>query len=196
MGRAFARLRRAGPVGVAAWFAVMLALGAGLLAKHVVALPLPAKSTKLEASLRSLRHADEEHQWVAFHVLYATCRCSQRVVLHLTSTHRPADYAEIVLWVGDEAPPGELAERFDVRRISEEDLGRFGIEAAPMLVAVDPDGHVRYAGGYSERKQGPELEDLRLLRAAKLPGVVAAFPLFGCAVSDRLKEQLARLPSL
>jgi hypothetical protein len=181
---------------LAVWFVVMVTIGAGLLAKHIVALPAPAKDQKLAASLDALRRPETRGAWLAVHVLYADCRCSQRIVDHLLTTERPHDWSEMVLWVGNQAPVSALEQHFDVRRVSMADLARFGIEAAPVLVAVDPAGHVRYAGGYSERKQGPVIDDLRILQATRDPDAVASLPVFGCAVSDRLKRQIAILPSL
>jgi hypothetical protein len=183
-------------ITLVAWFAVMLALGAGLLAKHMVALPAPAKDEKLAASLEALRGPENRGRWLAVHALYADCRCSQRVVDHLVTTARPPDWSEIVLWVGNQPPSAALEKRFDVRRIGTADLGRYGIEAAPILVALDPAGHVRYSGGYTDRKQGPVIDDLRILEAARRPDIVASLPVFGCAVSDRLRRQLEAFTTL
>ncbi|HZU84843.1 MAG TPA: hypothetical protein VE987_18055 [Polyangiaceae bacterium] len=184
---------RFGAVALAVWFASMLLVGAGLLARHVVALPVPA-SDRLAASVDVLRSSASRGRWLAVHVLYAECRCSQRVADHLLSTARPTDWSEMVLWVGSPPPAAALDQRFDVRRIEAIDLARYGIESAPMLVAVDPGGRVRYAGGYSERKQGPVDDDLRILDAARRTALVASLPVFGCAVSDRLRRELRALP--
>jgi hypothetical protein len=187
--------RRLGSIAIATWFGVMVLVGAGLLAKHLVALPTP-KHQELERSLGALRTADERGRWLAVHVLSSDCLCSKRVAEHLVTTVRPAGFAEIVLWVGEAEPPPDVRLRFDVRRVDEATLAGYGIQAAPLLVAVDPAGRVRYAGGYTTRKQGPEIDDLRLLRAAQDAPSVDALPLFGCAVSERLKQDLSTLPSL
>lgn len=185
---------RIGGVTLAVWFAVMVVLGAGLLARHVVALPAPLPSPKLATSLDALRRPAERGKWLATHVLFAECRCSQRIVDHLVASSRPNDWSELVLWVGGPAPSSILEQRFDVRRVSPAELASYGIESAPMLIAVDPEGHVRYAGGYTERKQGPVIDDLRILQAAQRPAFIASLPVFGCAVSDRLKRELSTLP--
>lgn len=180
-------------VAVATWFAAMVVLGATLLAKHVVALPVPTKSEALSKSLSSLRPRDT-HDWLAVHVMYAECRCSQRIVQHLVTTSRPAGWREVVLWVGKAEPSPELVKRFDVRRLAPSDLARLGIDAAPLLVALDPNDSVRYVGGYTERKQGPAIEDLRLLAEARRTSVTSSLPVFGCAVSEQLKRALSILP--
>jgi hypothetical protein len=108
--------------------------------------------------------------------------------------HAPASFAEIVPWTGDTAPPAPLGDHFDVRTVAAADLARYGIEAAPALLVIDPGGRTRYAGGYTERKQGPDIEDLRLMAAAQGDEDLAGLPLFGCAVSDRLRRALANLP--
>jgi hypothetical protein len=174
----------------------MLAIGAGLLSRHLVALPAPAPSPKLTASMAELRRPGTRGAWLAVHVLYSECRCSERIVDHLLSTPRPSDWAEVVLWVGQREPDARLTQRFDLRRVGSADLARMGIEATPMLLAVDPGGVVRYAGGYTDRKQGPVIEDARILDAARRPERVASLPVFGCAVSERLRAELSTLPAL
>ncbi len=193
--RALLCIRRyAGAVALWVWFAGMLVLGAGLLSRHQVAFRPPAKDAALAASLDALRSPRSRGQWLAAHVLYAECRCSQRVVDHLLSTERPRGWSEMVLWVGNPAPRPSSNDAFDVRRIGTQDLARYGIEAAPMLIAVDPAGRVRYAGGYTDRKQGPVIDDLRIIGASRDADIVSSLPVFGCAVSDRLKRELLALP--
>lgn len=173
----------------------MVVLGAGLLARHLVALPSPV-AARLAPAIESLRSPSERGRWLAVHVLYSECRCSKRVVDHIVATPRPPDWSEMVLWVGKVEPSAELTARFDVRRITPADLAAYGVEGAPSLVVVSPDGRVLYAGGYTERKQGPAIEDLRIMASAKKGGTPGALPVFGCAVSDRLKSELALLPTL
>lgn len=172
----------------------MLVLGAGLLAKHVVALPAPDKNPRLSRALTPLRHAGEA-RWLAVHVLYAECRCSQRVVAHLSSTRRPRGWQEVVLWVGAPAPDPALAGAFDVRRATQAELLRFGIESAPLLVVLDPNDRAVYVGGYTDRKQGPVIRDLEILADAERRSELTSLPVFGCAVSDRLKRALSVLPT-
>ncbi len=176
------------------WFGAMLLLGAGLLAKHVVALPAPDKDERLSRSLRPLRRAGQA-PWLAVHVMYAECRCSQRIVQHLTSTPRPAGWQEVVLWVGAAAPDPELARRFDVRRLTQVDLARLGVESAPLLVALDPSDRPAYVGGYTDRKQGPDIRDLKILAEMQGQRELSSLPVFGCAVSERLQRALALLPA-
>jgi hypothetical protein len=193
------RLRLGAPiarVAIAIWLGAMLLLGAALLAKHVVALPAPEKNTRLASSLSALRVSKATDTWLAVHVLYSECRCSQRVVAHLLSTNRPNGWEEVVLWVGNGVPDPKLNEHYRVRRVSNAELAKFGIDAAPLLVVLDPKDELRYVGGYSTRKQGPELEDLRIFAAAQRHDVLAELPVFGCAVSDRLRRELSILPGI
>ena len=195
MGVTTRRARRLAIGALCAWFSILLVLGAGLLARHLIALPGPSKENALPGYVQALRGPDESGRWLAVHVLYAECRCSQRIVDHLTTTERPGGWSEIVLWVGDAAPPPELVARFRVRRVDEAELAGGDIEGAPLLVAADPWGSIRYAGGYTTRKQGPAIEDLALLTAARRTPLSSSLPVFGCAVSERLKAHLAKLPT-
>lgn len=172
----------------------MLVLGAGLLARHVIALPAPARDAKLAISLRQFRDATHQPAWLAVHVLYAECRCSQRIAAHLLSTPRPAGWEEVVLWVGSGAPDPELERRFKLKRIARVELSRLGIDAAPLLVILDGENRARYSGGYTDRKQGPAIDDLNIMAAAQRGSGVTNLPIFGCAVSDRLERELGALP--
>jgi hypothetical protein len=192
---AFARTTLSG-IALTAWFVSMLGLGAGLLARHMLPLRAPQDTKRLGASLDGLRSSDERGRWLAVHVLYADCRCSLRIADHLALTVRPPEWAEVVLWVGEPGPSPDLGSRFDVRRVSSADLARYGIEAAPLLVAIDPAGTVHYVGGYTDRKQGPVIDDRRLMAAARDSDFVPSLPVYGCAVSDRLQNELATLPTL
>jgi len=173
----------------------MLLVGASLLAKHLVALPAPSADPSLAASLSTLRSPGSARRWASVHVLYAACRCSQNIVKHLIATTRPAGWDEVVLWVGPGEPDPALNQHFRIERLTSAELARFGIQAAPLLAVLDPTNHLRYVGGYSARKQGPQIDDLRIFseaQTASLPGL----PLFGCAVSERLRQQLSIIPGL
>jgi hypothetical protein len=194
--RGSTRASRIGGALLLAWFVAMLGLGAGLLARHMLPFRSPSKTEQLAASLDALRRADQKGSWLAVHVLYADCRCSKRVAEHLALGPRPPGWVELVLWVGDSGPDPLLEARFDVRRIAQGDLGHYGIESAPLLVLLDPDGNVHYAGGYTDRKQGPVIFDQRLFAAARVSPSVPSLPVYGCAVSRRLQDDLASLPTL
>jgi hypothetical protein len=184
-----------GRVALVLWFAMMTVVSAGMLARHLLAMPAPSKTARLGHHMLTLKRPGASRSWLAVHVLSSECPCSQRVVAHLLATPRPPGWSEIVLWVGGNDPSSELTDRFDVRRVTAADLASFEIEAAPLLVVVSPDGDVRYAGGYTDRKQGPVFHDLEILAAARGSADLPALPLFGCATSERLRTALAKLPT-
>jgi len=188
--------RVAARAALAAWFLAMLTLGAALLARHVAALPIPSDDEKLAAALGARRSPDAVGAWVAVHVLYSDCRCSRNIVTHLLTSERPSGWKEAVLWVGPDDPSPALARRFDLQRVTTEDLARAGIQAAPLLAVLDPRNHLRYVGGYSQRKQGPTIDDLRILSEVRRGTTVARLPLFGCAVSARLRQQVSLIRGL
>jgi hypothetical protein len=180
-------------VALGVWFIVMLGVGASLLARHVVALPRPAIDPALAAAMGSLRTQDDTGRWMVVHVLYAECRCSQRIAEHLLAATPPSDATEQVLFVGHEP---DLAARLTARSyrvlsITPAELGeRFHVVAAPAFIVTAPDGSVRYAGGYSTPKQGPEPRDRSILADLRLGRHVDPLPVFGCAVSEKLQAKL------
>ena len=182
-----------GPAGLALWFAGMLVIGASLLARHLITLPKPAPD-RLTPSIAALREPTEGNAWLAVHVLYTSCRCSKKIAEHLTATDRPrpADLVEIVLLVGDDA---DLESRlrdhhFRIRKTTASELASFGIEAAPLFIVADPQGSVRYSGGYTDRKQGLEQRDLEIVKNVRAGNAAESIPVYGCAVSKELQKNL------
>jgi hypothetical protein len=181
-------------IALGVWFLGLSFVAAGMLARHTVA--LPGFSDRGGAPLAALRTRPDQGRWLAIHALYAECGCSLLITDHLLHSERPAGWTEIVLWTGEGAPNPELERHgFRVQLVSREQLARYGIESVPSLIALDPTDGVRYAGGYTQRAPGLEPEDLRILEESRL-SPVAALPVFGCAISERLRHALALLPTL
>jgi hypothetical protein len=176
-----------------AWFGMMLAIGMSLLVRHSVALPRAKVDVELERAMAALRTPADANMWMAVHVLYADCRCSQRIADHLLTSLRPADLAERVLLVGrnTELENGLAAHGLHVVLVEPEDLAtRYHVLAVPMLLVAAPDGSIRYAGGYTTRKQGPDPRDVEIVASARAGQAMATLPIFGCAVSRRLEQVL------
>ena len=171
------------------WFFAVAALMAALAIGHWIALPHPdPRDARLAAGVAELVRGAPG--WSAVHVLYTECRCSQRIVDHLLASERPGDVRETVVLVGDDASmAARLAARgYRVVPTAPEALtARYGIEGAPVLIVVDPERAIRYVGGYTRRQQGPDISDLSILRDLRAGAATDDLPVFGCAVSQRLK---------
>lgn len=177
-----------------AWLACTAALGPLLLAPHQ---PLPVPSVgnaRVHAGFAELLRGRQG--WRMAHVLYRSCPCSRRTLDRLRASPRHAEVHELVLIVDDDAAPGPddqqlRARGFEVVVIDRETLlRRFGLEAAPVLVVLRPDGSLAYLGGYTRSKQGPVFEHERILSALRDQEPAAALPVFGCATSARLANFL------
>jgi hypothetical protein len=182
-------------VALAAWFAVMVTLSAIMLGRHVVPLPRPsADDAALAAALVALRRPEDATRFLAVHVLFAECKCSQRIAEHLLASIRPPNLSEAVLLVGEnpELAAKLRAEGFAVTRVDIDELHtRYHVKAVPILVVLGPDATVRYAGGYTTTKQGPDPRDLETIARARTEGtLLKALPVFGCAVADKLRTRL------
>lgn len=198
--RARGGLRRIARYGLVGWLAGMLALGAILTARHVVALPVTdVHDARLAGGVARLwAHPAAPGTWRAVHVLSQDCRCSQRTLAYLVAGPRPANLEERVLLIeGENGPAPEMAELaaagLPARMMTPAQLtAELGLEAAPVLVLVSPAGEVAYVGGYTRRKQSGRYEDREILAALReAPGQPAAgLPVFGCATSERLARML------
>lgn len=176
------------------WVPLALALGTTLLATHWHSLPVPEdRDGRLDVELAGLRTHGDQDRWLVVHVLYAACGCSRNVLEHLVHDPRPSDLAERIVMVGTnpEIDALLLSSPLPIVRLDERELAeRFAIEAAPLLLVVDPQGTLRYRGGYTEHKQGKLLRDVAIIDGLRADHDVAALPLFGCAVTDRLRRLL------
>lgn len=171
--------------GIVAWLAVCLLVGGSLLAGHLLTLPVPERGDpELRAAIAATH---TKPGWLVIHVLSQECRCSQRIVAHLLASKRPG-ITERIVWIGDKPP---AAPGFEIERIAPPQLkARYHLEAAPLLVVADPDGEIRYVGGYTDRKQAADIRDLEVIAMAKTQAAVEALPAFGCAVGEALRDQL------
>jgi hypothetical protein len=181
-----------GKLGLAVWLPAILVPGALLMASHLLTLPTPP-SHDVQDAIHSSRLVGERGHWLALHVLYGKCACSQRVLDHLVSRGARHDVAERVLLV-DGGPTLEdrlVGAGYAVERLSALDLrDRYHIESVPLLVVASPADEVRYIGGYTSRKQGPDVRDVAIIDDAIRGSSDPSLPLFGCAVSKNLQKTL------
>lgn len=179
-------------VAFGVWGASLIVICAYLLGGHLLTLPTPdLDNPVLRGAIDARRQTPEN--WVMLHVLYGDCGCSRRVVHHL-SERGPSGLAEERVIIVDPRP-ADLAELegagFAVELSSREALATaFAVRAAPILAIAAPDGTLRYVGGYTARKRGPDIADLALLHASRSGDDAEALPLFGCAVSRELAVQV------
>lgn len=187
-------MRRAVGVLFWLWAIVSLAVASALMMGHTYALPRPSsQSMALRGALERDRSTSDRGRWLVHHFMYSRCRCSQRIVDSLVRRGAMPRIRERVVLVG--AHPNYeaalYAAGFALDVVTPEQLkARYRIEAAPLLVVSDPVGAVRYAGGYTERKQGQDVRDVAIVRALMQGDRAAELPLFGCAVSRSLQIML------
>ena len=186
-----------------AWSGLAILPGGYLMASHLIQLPAPiggVTNTALQSQIARLRTPADKGQFFAVHIVLGTCGCSGRVLDHLVERGPREGTAERVMLI-DDADMGMpvdagLRERVLARGIPVETLSpqelerRFSIVSAPMLVVMSPSNQLSYVGGYTDRKQSPNIQDAEILDRLALGQTVEPLPLFGCAVSSRLKETL------
>lgn len=190
----------AGRVFMIVWIPLLVAVIGTLMVGHWAPLPKPAVADeRLDAALGAIEPVEVDAPaasgdgLTAFHVLYADCRCSRRVVAHLLESERPQDLDEVVLLVGEDEDLAEACREagFAVHAFSQEELrARFGVESAPLFVVTDAGGTSRYVGGYTDRKQGLDHRDLEFVERIRAGEEVVSLPVYGCGVSASLQESL------
>lgn len=187
------------PIALAAWAGLGLVGMSTLMAGHFYTLPEPEiADPQLVARLAGLRAGVAPGEWQAIHVLYSACLCSQRIFDHLFDSERPTDFHETILLVGNDSVGDDSAVTvrahdagFELVTVTPQELvAEFHIEAAPLLLVMDPAGRIRYAGGYSERKQGYEALDREVMEGLKSGAAPSELPLFGCGVGKQLQAAL------
>jgi hypothetical protein len=183
---------------LAMWVMLCVVVGAYLLASHLLTLPTPAPADPaLHQAIAARRHPEQRARWLVLHVVLDGCTCSQGVLDHLLADPRPSGVAErVVVVTEDRAGSAELiaaipARGFDLDVVTPDQLvAAYHVEAAPLLVIVDPRDTVRYVGGYTLRKQAADIRDIAVIAAVRRGETVAPLPTFGCAVGRALRSTL------
>lgn len=187
-------LGRAGRIVFVGWVFVAFAAATSLAAAHLYTLPRPATSdARLRRAIASHRPSADAGRWRVLHVLYAECRCSRRILGHLAERGPIDGVSETIVLVGGDAAitADAVGAGFALDTVTPSELAsEYALEAAPALVVADPSDEVRYLGGYTERKQGPDIRDVSIVDALRREGSTDELPLFGCAVSESLQALL------
>lgn len=186
--------RRGARALLALWVVALTVLVATTMAGHLLALPRPARDDRAVAALVArVAGGAPLRGWTVTHVLYAGCACSRRIVAQLVARPRVPWITEQVALVpdpGDDVAATLRAAGLRVLPLDAEALRGHHLEAAPAFVVSAPDGAVRYVGGYTPRKQGPAPQDRAVAEALRRGDEVTPIPIFGCAVSARLRRDI------
>jgi hypothetical protein len=174
---------------LAAW-ALAGVIGMGSLAvSHTVALPAPTEEAKLAAAALDLRPAPGKP--FLLHVIFGGCSCTRRLFAHLLKRGPLPGTQEAILFVGEDAEKRKAAEARGFRfttTTAEALAARFGLEEAPVLLVFDPQGTLRYVGGYFDNPAAVTARDERVYGQVGKGEVAAPLPVYGCAVSRKLQK--------
>jgi len=184
--------------GILVWAAACVVVGTYLLASHLLTMPAPAPTDPvLHRGVAARRGAHQIDRWLVLHVVFDECVCSQRVLDHLLAERRPPGIAERIILVTEHRAARAAwiaaipAHGFELDVVTPEQLvADYHIEAAPLLVIVDPHDTVRYVGGYTPRKQASDVRDLAVIAAVQSGETVEPLPTFGCAIGRALNSRL------
>jgi len=177
------------------WLAAFIVVGAYLLAPHLLTLPVPDLGDPVVQRSVAQRLPAQRGRWLVLHVLDQDCVCSLRVLDHLLASPRPAEVAERVVLIAAQPDAARVAairaRGFDLDLVTPAQLGaRYHVEAAPLLVVVDPADAIRYLGGYTPRKQASDVRDALIIATTRRGERVAPLPTFGCAVGAALRTAI------
>lgn len=183
------------------WGVVLTLASTIMMARHTIPLPVPEVGDERIAQALQTQRERATTSWMMTHVLLSTCPCSHRITAHLLERGAMHDVEEHVVWIKPETPQEEGEEDFPKRArargfivhvVDHAELAqRYHLEAAPLLLIMDPEERLIYSGGYTSRKQGYAVQDLDILKTLRVRhGPVATLPLFGCAVSRELSATI------
>jgi hypothetical protein len=176
---------------VGVWIAVtMVGLGS-MSVSHMLAMPAPDDETRMTRAMLALRHDSAEPLMI--HVIYAGCSCTNRLFAHLIERGPFSGTEEIVLFVGEDRAKQQSAVQrgFAYRTISPGELtSQYGLESAPVLIAFDTAGQLRYAGGYYDHPAALAPRDESIHAQLARGAAPTPLPVFGCAVSTRLQRSV------
>jgi hypothetical protein len=125
--------------------------------------------------------------WQAVYILGSDCVCSLRVAEHLAQRGRLADIEERTILVGRNAATDSKLQQWGLQpaRSSAEDVLRaFGAHNAPLLLFIDPDGNIRYSGGFARRSDFRDgFEEQSIWAELRAGRAVERLPAYGCALA-------------
>jgi hypothetical protein len=191
VAKAVARKEWIGRSMLAGWIVVTLVGLAALSLEHMASLPKPDDEALLSGAMLLLRQNSSKNFLV--HVIYAECSCSRALFAHLVARRPFPGAEEAVLFVGADPKKQESAKRagFTFTTVSAQELAsRFGLEAAPVMIVFDSTGRLRYAGGYYAHPAAIAPLDEKIYARLETGAEVEPLPVFGCAVSSRLRKSL------
>lgn len=176
------------------WAAIAFLVTGTLASGHLYTLPHPDRNDRtLQAALAAQRGPEELGRFSVTHVMYAECRCSQRIIDHLERRGAREDLTEHVVLVGrDDALERRLTRAgFKLSNVTPIELKRkYALEAAPLLIITNAQGAIAYMGGYTTQKQGLDVRDVALIDDSLRGKGTYELPLLGCAVSRALQRVL------
>lgn len=174
------------------WAPLTLVVTGALMVNHVIALPQPTETGAMIAAMSALGDTRGDSPLVV-HVVADGCSCTDSLFDHLLSRGPRGDLDEVILFVGAD-PDRESAIRAAGYRLAVTDraglLAGYGLESAPILVVVEPPDRLRYIGGYYRFPAAVRPLDEQVLASLDAGTAHAPLPIFGCAVSERLAEQI------
>lgn len=173
------------------WLIGLSVITSSLMVGHWITLPHPETGDRLPASVPVV-FSDESGTYT-FHFLYGDCPCSRRVLRRVLDRDPISGANERIVLIGDDPEMESLAvsKGFSVDVVTPPQLKSiYGVESAPLLVMTDKAGNISYSGGYTSRKQGPDIQDDKIIRDVIAGRSVDELPLYGCAVSANLKAIL------
>lgn len=179
---------RLGKVALAAWLPVTVTVLAFLMVSHVVAMPSPSDEDRLREGVAALRLLDAP---LRLHVIYEDCSCTRSLWAHLMERGAARGVDELVLYVGDDAERAREARRrgYRFRRTDPRSLSdTLGVDAAPLLVLASAE--LDYVGGYYAVPAAVSPRDEAIARAVAAHEPVEPLPIYGCAVSPALQDQV------
>lgn len=136
--------------------------------------------------------AKSTEAWTMTHVLGEGCKCSQQVYKYLLERGPQKDVAENVVILGSmKEEEGRLAARgFKVLHRDAREIASEKAVGVPFLLITSPRGEAVYAGGYTSHtiKEKTPLYDLKILASLQGGKPSEEFPIFGCAVSQRIQS--------
>jgi hypothetical protein len=185
--------RLCGKALIVLWSGVALLGISSLSVSHMAAMPGPDKATRMAQAAAALRRESTPLFFV--HVIYEQCSCTERLLAHLLRRGRLLGVEEAIVFVG-ERPMAERTRAaahagFAFLELTPAQLERrFGLQAAPVLLAFDASARLAYAGGYFDHPSALTALDERIHVQLAAGAAPRPLPIFGCAVSAQLQRSV------
>lgn len=128
--------------------------------------------------------------WGMIHILAMECGCSEIIAEYLLK-RKPIMPNEKIMFLGTTNKIAKQLKQVGFQIIESKQLDGY-IEGVPQLIVFNPDGDIKYSGGYAPKMITPltKIQDQFIFNSIKNKKNNPQLAVMGCAINKKLQKEL------